>query len=214
MGGMLLVAAVVGIASLRGLRAERSRTKQSKNEIASLPQFVSLREPNRNWGGRNDGLTSFPLQVAFETSSASQKDAPVILVVEGDPSRWPAPLQTEAELTLLLNLPASFKLKSEGWKPVETPTGEAEDPAGPWSRYERRQTLLLRSSDRQQIARLPISLALTEEGTNWVLTVKAEIRRGEESITGFGTLFATFQEGTVEFHQKPKRPIAALEKHA
>ena len=142
-----------------------------------------------------------PIQVRFEEDHPGkhQAAAPVslALIVERNPEAGP-PADGEAQLELLLRLPGGVKLVSaEDWKPEPLPQEEKEDSSGPWRLYKRQQPVKVLP------AKVPLELAVVEEGVNWVITSRAKLIQGQQGWQTFGVIFATRKAGTVQFHATP-----------
>ena len=152
-----------------------------------------------------------PIRVTFETPGPGES-GPVLLRVETDPKGWPADAEGEHELEILLRLPAGVRLEPGEWTAAEPPPDEkAADPTGPWNLFELRRTVQVPvGGSVKALAEEPIRMAVSQEGTNWVITVRARISRGGQVWQAFGVLFATRQGDVSEFHTAPKSPADAL----
>ncbi len=148
-----------------------------------------------------------PVQVRFEAPASAPfgQGTPVVLVVESDPKAWPESVEGEVTLELLLRLPVGVRLESDGWAGVELPAEEKDDRSGPWSLFERKISVRIPAGEIPLVvAREAISLAVIEQGTNWIMTVRARLVSGSEAWQSFGVLFATVQAGQAEFHTVPR----------
>ena len=160
--------------------------------------------------------TEAPIKARFETSEPPRLAAavPVTLVVEADPKGKLPPGGTEARLELQVRVPIGLRLSGEGWGSVELPEEEKSDPSGPWSLYEWVNPTLAvpsspgdgRTAEGLILARVPLSLTVVEEGSNWVMTCRARLIRGEKVWETYGILFATVSGETAKFHTTPEFP--------
>ena len=151
-----------------------------------------------------------PIRVRFDAPTPPEKDkpVPVTLIAEGVPEGWPAEVGEGARLELLLRLPAGVKLKSEGWAPAELPKEDREDASGPWSLYEKKIPLQLKSGvPPETLLKETVRLAVVEEGTNWIITTRVRLVQGTNRWQAFGVLFATLQGNQRQFHTVPQAPI-------
>ena len=159
-------------------------------------------------------LEPAPLDIRFDAPVPPQmgQAVPVTLRVEGSLERWPVEAGPDARLHLLLRLPASVKLASEqGWSPARLPPDEKDDISGPWSVYEKQVPLRIeRGAPPGLLAAEKLELMLTEEGMNWIISVRVLLIQGSQGPANawqaFGTLFATLQDNKGEFHEVPKTP--------
>lgn len=142
------------------------------------------------------------LQVQFGIPASPQAGSPseVTLVVLWNPRAKIRAGSPAGDLEVLLRLPAGVRLASEGWEPVDLPQREKQDTSGPWSLYQRVESLsVILSNPTKVLARIPISLLVVEEGVNWVITARTRLGK----YTAFGVVFATRQGEKVEFHTTP-----------
>ena len=129
----------------------------------------------------------------------------VTLIVEEDPEIAAAPAGEIRRVDLLLRLPPGVELRSEGWRAAELPPEERDDGSGPWKLFEREAPASL-SAVRQELLREPVELAVTQEGLNWVVTVRVRWAQGDaRQRQGFATILATTGDGQAEFHTDPRR---------
>lgn len=149
-----------------------------------------------------------PIQVRFETVNASQpiEGAFVHLIVERKPELLSLKTPAERSLELFLRLPQGVRLLSTDWKPIPQSPQEKKDPTGTWSLYEKAEKISLQESDPLLLARVPLSLSVIEDGTNWVITARARLIEPGKSWTAFGVLFASRQKGQAKFHMTPQIP--------
>ena len=153
-----------------------------------------------------------PIEVRFEAKVPPElgKPVPIALIVDSVPEAWPAGIGEGSRIELLLRLPVGVQLKSEGWTSAPLPDTEKEDASGPWSLFEKKVPLQIQGTDRPEtLLKENVELAVTEEGTNWIITARARLVQGQEAWQTFGVLFATLQGGQAEFHHIPKTPTDA-----
>ncbi len=156
-----------------------------------------------------------PIRLSFETPSPPQLKESVLvtLVVQADPKRWPAHVSGPAgkgRLEALLRLPVGVLLEGPGWRVYPSPENEKGDPSGPWSLFIQEELFAIpaRVTENQVLARVPVFLAVVEEGANWVITARVRLSRGTETWETFGTLLATVQGDVAEFHTVPRKTDA------
>ncbi len=153
-----------------------------------------------------------PIQVRFEEPNPGKHKASVpvslALVVERNP-KGALLDEGDAQLELLLRLPAGVKLiGAEGWRPEPLPKEEEGDSSGPWRLYKRQQPVKVPPLTRghsSPIAQVSVELTVMEEGVNWVITTRAKLTQGQQGWQTFGVIFATLQNGIVEFHSTPRQ---------
>lgn len=180
-----------------GTSQERKLLTQGKTPTPQRPKEIS------------------PIRISFETPNPPRlnQSAEVILRIDSNPGvpfSSPEPLD---RLEILIRLPAGIKLVNEGWRPVQPPPEEETDPSGPWSLFERSEPFLKvlppSGEKPESLTRVPISLTVTEEGINWVITARARIiQQGELAGQAFGILFATLEGEVAEFHTTPKATLS------
>jgi hypothetical protein len=155
-----------------------------------------------------------PIEVHFETPDPPRLNEPVTvtLVVENSLKAWPASPQgvepqlwTENRLEILLRCPVGVRLETRGWRPVEPSPEEKSDPSGPWTLFESEQPVDVPVESSTVLARVPISLAVVEEGTNWVISTRVRLIRGNEMWQTFGVLFATVEKEAAKFTPTPRK---------
>ena len=155
-----------------------------------------------------------PIEAHFETPDPPRLNEPVtvILVVDNNPKAWPASPQgvesqpsIENRLEILLRCPVGVRLETKGWHPVEPSPEEKSDPSGPWTLFESDQPVAVPTENSTVLAKAPISLIVVEEGTNWVISTRVRLIRGNEMWQTFGVLFATVQGTVAEFHTIPRK---------
>lgn len=149
-----------------------------------------------------------PIQVRFEMMlpKLPPEASFIHLVVERKPELLSVQTTQERKLELFLRLPRGIRLESPGWKTVTASPKEKKDPTGTWTLYERSEPIPPSESEPLLLARVPITLAVIEEGTNWVITTRARLIEPGKAWTAFGALFATRQGSQVQFHATPKLP--------
>jgi len=139
------------------------------------------------------------------------------LILEVNAAKPPIRLEEESRVEVLLRLPIGVQLVGEGWKSVELPPEEKDDPSGPWVLFELENQLLIPPLDRTnpdsgatsfvKLASVPLKLAVVEEGMNWVVNTRVRLIQRGEAWQTFGTVFVTFQEGVAEFTAVPRRSL-------
>ncbi len=171
--------------------ALRPQTPESSPKTGSLP---------------TQGIPPFRVSFLAEAPPQLDKPVPVTLVVQTHTQAWPASAVGELRVELRLRLPAGVRLESADWTRVELSAEERNDPSGPWSLFERTVPVRVISSKTlpSELLRETVPLKVVEEGTNWVMTIRARLVKGTEAWETFGVLFATLEGEAAEFHTIPR----------
>lgn len=154
-----------------------------------------------------------PFRIYFDAAVPPelQKPVPVGLMVVPSPESWPAWVEGDCTLEMLLRLPLGVNLESADWKPKEIPEEEKDDPTGPWKLYEKSvQVQLKAGTPPEKLHTEALQLAVVEEGINWIITTRVRLMKGKEGWQTFGTLFATLYGEMAEFHIVPHAPTDTL----
>lgn len=146
----------------------------------------------------------FHVRFGIEEPPASDGVQALLLRVDADRDAWPLGLKSDAQMELLLRLPVSIRLESEGWEPQGLPSPEQKDPSGTWHLFVRTVPLSLGATVPEILVQEPVVLDVQEEGTNWVITVRARLVSGESAWQSFGVVFATRHGEEIIFHSAPR----------
>jgi len=203
-----LLGAVVALSVGQRLSSKPQAGRQ-ENPPAALPSSpVGVVKP-----AEREQTPVYPLRVTFEIlptdemppAEEAEEPIPVTLLIQGNPDVWPKVPQTSQRLlNLLLRLPPGVRLQSDDWIRKDLPPREKEDPSGPWSLYSWEMPLGQTLRGESVLARVPLPLEIVEEGTNWIITARAQVVGGEPLLTTFGTLFATRRGEQAQFHPNPQ----------
>lgn len=200
-GGALILAAVatgIGVAVLRPPRDLQPAPVQRVPVVEEKPAAPRETPP--------------PIRISFDANIPPELNEPVAvtLVVQRNPETLiSGPVEVQVEI--LLRLPVGVQLADPtGWQPVALSPNEQVDASGPWSLFERVESVSLPVGEAPQVlAQVPISLKVVEQGVNWVITARARIiQQGELAGQAFGVLFATLEGEVAEFHAIPKTTVS------
>ena len=201
---LLGVAVLAAVAVTAGWFFMNRPTPRSR-PVSELMPASGAAQPKRE----QPELPAAPLKVRFDAPKPPVlgEAVPVSLVVESNAAVWPKEIGEDCQLEFLLRLPMGVKLASEGWKEMELPPKEKNDPTGPWFIFERKVPVRIPAgSPPSVIVKEPIELSVVEPGTNWIITVRARLVSGKQAWQTFGLLLATLEGETAQFHTQPLRP--------
>ena len=200
--GLIAAAAAGGFAAHRIFQ----RPIVSRAGLKPMPLVREKQGTPASLVSENEKPTPAPIQVRFQPKGpfGPAQAGPVTILVEAGPGAPSNGFAGEGPLELLLRLPSGVRLESPDWQEVSPTPEEKQDPSGPWKVYEKKNEITV--PEKGILSQEEVSLAVVEEGVNWVVTVRARLTEGSLSWQAFGVMFASLQDGLAEFYASPKTP--------